>query len=433
MPAARLALLSDSDARVFITPLNDLEESETDEDVNTNNAHHDYLFRMPAHANVCTFGDERLLPMFLCAQSDKNMRNVLCKPCMDSGASTCFFNELKSFQTLRSMPEAHVSLGEQGRSYQVNNMGSVQQRTKVNGRTHILTLKDVIYAPQAPGNFISLSYLDRKMGMKIYIGDGCMRVCNRIGKPIAHAPLNKMTNLYDLSCEIVLNPRWRDEFAHLINAPLRLNALTTAELMHRRFGHCGMQMLNRTLKKLNVSCVRPKKVRCTACDLTGTKRPQVRARNKRKQQRKKSNCKNDTVSRTADGASHHANDASMIDIVEETSETVDTESCVRAIHSDVKTMPRSRRGYKFFVVFVEQKTRFCRITKFKRKSELADTVRFLRSDLLKNKELAQLWSSDLTMSRSTNVTNWLTTWMPKASSLLPVHHTDMSKMALRKE
>lgn len=175
-----------------------------------------------------------------------------------------------------------VSLGEQGRSYQVNCKGIVRLKTKVCGRTRILTLEDVIFAPQAPGNFISLSCLDR-MGMKTVIGDGGMAVFNKTGKLVARAPLNATTNLYDLSCEIATNLNWQNDFAQFIDAPLRLNTLTTSELMHRRFGHCGMQMLNRTLKKLRVAGLRSTKLRCTACDLTGTKRPMVqRARIKSK-------------------------------------------------------------------------------------------------------------------------------------------------------
>ena len=300
-----------------------------------------------SNANVSAFGDEheRLFPMFLCAKNeDRNMHRLLSKPCMDSGASAHFFNELKSFQSLRSIPEVDVSLGEQGRSYQVNSKGIVRLKTKVCGRTHILTLKDVIFAPQAPGNFISLSCLDR-MGMKTVIGDGCMAVFNKSGKLGAHAPLNVMTNLYDLSCEIVTNLNWQNDFAQFIDAPLRLNALTTSELMHRRFGHCGMQMLNSTLKKLKVAGLRSTKLRCTACDLTGTKRPMV--------QRARIKSKNANITKDVN---------------------VNAKDDIRALHSDVKTMPRSRRGYKFFAVFVEQLTRFCIVKLFKRKSELADSA-----------------------------------------------------------
>ena len=53
---------------------------------------------------------------------------------------------------------------------------------------------------------------------------------------------------------------------------------------------------------------------------------------------------------------------------------VNAKDDIRALHSDVKTMPRSRRGYKFFAVFVEQLTRFCIVKLFKRKSELADSA-----------------------------------------------------------
>ena len=338
-----------------------MQENVTGDDVNSR-INRRYFSVRSTHActnDLCMLSsDETLLPMFLCAKNNKNMNDALCKPCMDSGASTCFFNNLKHFQTLKTIPEVNVSLGEQGRSYPVNKMGDVHLQTKVHGRTNILKLKDVIYAPQAPGNFISLSYLDRRMGMKINVANGCMDVFSKKNTKVARAPLNKMTNLYNLSCEILLNPRWRDTFSRLIGAPLRLNALTTAELMHRRFGHCGLQMLNRTLRKLKVSTVRPVQIRCTACDLTGTKRPQVRDARKRKRHASRKL----THTHTQDNESH------------DSCTTTDQVEAIRAINSDVKTMPRSRRGYKFFAVFVEQLTRFCLVNKFKTKSELANAA-----------------------------------------------------------
>ncbi len=61
--------------------------------------------------DVCSLADAALMPMRLCA-SNATKCAMQSKPCMDSGASTCFFNDLTHFQSLKTIPEVHVSLGE---------------------------------------------------------------------------------------------------------------------------------------------------------------------------------------------------------------------------------------------------------------------------------------------------------------------------------
>ena len=75
-------------------------------------------------------------------------------------------------------------------------------------------------------------------------------------------------------------------------------------------------------------------------------------------------------SNTNDVAERHSDENTMSNIHKQHT-YVDNRQCV---HSDLKTMPRSVRGYKYFAVFVHGPTRHVSVKLLKRKSELSDNA-----------------------------------------------------------
>ena len=259
----------------------------------------------------------------------------------------------------------NVSVGEKGLSYKVNRAGTVVLNCAVNGKVHRMVLHHVLYAPKAPGNFVALSHLDR-MNLTTQTSRGVMTISSPNGNVVAKAPMSKLNNLYFLDCVIAENRTWRHDFAAHLHAPQRLNKLSTAQLIHRRMGHLGYGTLNKTLKEMKLPTVRPgEHAQCTACELTGTNRPQVRAR---KHRRKKRREREQSKSMHDDATNGNMDDLKKARTCE------NGQTCCERIHSDVKTMPRSHRGYKFFAVFVHEPTRRLIVKKFKSKSELADAA-----------------------------------------------------------
>ena len=301
-----------------------------------------------------SFRGNFLAPMYLNYSEFLNKNDDT--PCLDSGASVHFFNKMKYFSSLHSMPETKVSLGEKGGGYRVNKRGCVTLIPMVNDKRYPkVTLTNVIFAPRSPGNFISTSALDLK-GFSFRIKNGLAEIRNPSNKLAMQAHLNKNNNLYFVKSIIEVNKNWQQQFKHFNDAE-RLCSLSIAELMHRRFGHASVPRLNATLKKLKAPTLRGRSLQCTACELTGTKRPNTstnkpttskRSRRKRKQKQTQNDC-NNTMS-------NH-------DHVMQNDQR-------HRVSSDVKTMPKSCRGFKYFSVFVHEPTRFVRLKKMKTKGEL---------------------------------------------------------------
>ena len=111
--------------------------------------------------------------------------------------------------------------------------------------------------------------------------------------------------------------------------------------------------MNKTLRKLNVPTVKPANFKCTACDITGTKRPMVISAHRKA--KRIENASNKRRKRKRNGKINQTNSAKDQNSSKKFAENASKPlvgSPKHRIHSDVKTMPRSQRGHKYFAVHV---------------------------------------------------------------------------------
>jgi hypothetical protein len=297
---------------------------------------------------------------------------------MDSGASNVFIKNMKFFHTLKDIPDGNVYVGKEGVSYTVNKIGTIKLKLR---NQNVIFLPNCVYAPMAPGNFISIPALD-KLGYSFKIVDGCMTIFDKNDyKKLTTARLCSKTSLYYLDAELVENPDWMTQHARHPDA-MRLNALSTHALLHRRYGHISHPILSRTIHKITNKKLRNSIFKCAACDISGSKNTKVGKRKAKEVEKdtvsdskaisiNKRRKKNKTEVRNKN---MNAEKALRIDN-KNNKFASKTDNTIERIHSDLKSLPRSIRGYNYFAAFVHEPTRFVQIRKFKRKSELSDAAK----------------------------------------------------------
>ena len=146
----------------------------------------------------------------------------------DSGTTSHIANSIKMFQLIKQINRA-VN-GVRKTSAVVKGRGTVQILTNLWNQTKTLTLKDVLYVPEAPNCLFSLGRVDEKGGFMTIKG-GQMRIYDS-SKDLAAIAI-RQDQLYYLRAQM----KWTRDIAHISTTKI-----TWTEL-HRRYGHVGFKSL----------------------------------------------------------------------------------------------------------------------------------------------------------------------------------------------
>ena len=278
------------------------------------------------------------------------MENVNAKDgrcILDCGATRHIWNQRKDFFKLQRLKTPiKMNVGKQGMHYLCTHKGELRLTFNLpNRKTHVSMLRGVLFSKHAAVCCISQSKLDQA-GCKFVTQNGTTTIHNPKGEIFAQAHLRK--GLYEVDCIATRDEPPQSSFQQSHDAlsggdqNKSLETSGDAELMefetamqkqvnlHRKFVHMSHRKIGKAIDA-TLGIRKPKRWRactCTACDLTQTKRPK------------------------------HTKKRAPDDQLE------------NRIHSDVKTLPRSIRGYKGFVVFVHETTGNLEVRKIKKKSDV---------------------------------------------------------------
>ena len=248
---------------------------------------------------------------------------------IDSGATSNYFCRPDVFTHLHPIAPRRVTVGN-GDSFIVKRAGHVRLQIFDSENKCNYVSVYALYCPQLNGNFLSTSQLDN-IGISTVTKDGVMRL---LKNDIEVGLANRANNLYYLSFKFT---------KHTPND--HLNIVLDPYTLHRQLGHCSASKLRRTLAATRGVTLRgriPPQFYCAACDLTKTRRhPVIRGIP-------------DDIKR----------------------------SNPNRIHSDVKTLETSIRGYNYYIVLVHEGSRHTTLIPLKTKDEAADEIKRYFQDFI---------------------------------------------------
>ena len=260
---------------------------------------------------------------------------------LDGGATSHVLNDREYFtKLLRLAQPRRITVGS-GKYIYASHMGEAKIKSKLdNGSCKMATLTKALFCPDSAVSVVSQSRLDRA-GYTIITTGGVSTITDKAGKKIGQATLKK--GLYYMDVEYL---------AKDLKSPLaqrrgidenHMFSLSESEIFHRRLIHVSPEKMKHALEATTgVSSTRKTTIyknlkrkdhKCAICDATQTKRAKRRTGTARRV------------------------DARM--------------------HADTKTLKRSVRGFKHFVVFVHEGSRYLQIFKAKKKSEIPGAARFI--------------------------------------------------------
>ena len=305
-----------------------------------------------------------------------NGSNKSVKPCLDSGATRHFFRDKKYFKSLRRIRPMEVAVGKQGVHYVCNYEGEVDIRVvDDNGKRRKVTLTNVVYAPKCNGNYVSVPVTD-KLGFRHSLANGHWKMM-RNNRTVLTASLNpngmyyvngvlvEQGSLSNLDSESKVESSggdvelltkediesMDDKLRHkLLNRLIGTNRKTLNNSLnemsiedrimhiHRCLNHASVKKCidtARSVHGMKIPYVPSQfKLDCPVCDVTKTKRAPVR--------------KDDALKSKVDDR----------------------------VHSDLKTMPAlSMRNYKYFVVFVHEKSRYVNVRLLTSKNQVFEKAK----------------------------------------------------------
>lgn len=280
---------------------------------------------------------------------------------MDSGATSHFCNDRRWFSKLHKIPTKSIRVGKKGRSIQASHAGVIVVETILSDLTPArLVLTDVLYSPECTQNILSTSRLD-KLGFEIRTKAG-------------------VTKVYKGNKEVCFGSASSNGMKHLMCTPVRPSArlrerrtknntqqhqmMSLKEMMnlHNVLGHVCMEKIIKTVlvtEGLELPAGSRQRMDCVACDETKTKRAAFRNK-------------------------HGARKGNTSGSSEEKS-TGKTKRLHGRVHSDVKVMPTSVRGYRYFVIFVHEGSRHTTVVPIKRKSDVEAATKAYINNLNKMK------------------------------------------------
>jgi hypothetical protein len=250
---------------------------------------------------------------------------------VDSGASSHMISDGRHLVNLLRESRS-ISQAEEGRTMTSVGLGTLNGYTRANTR---ISLKDVIVVPSLSMNIISVAKLCLNNYHVTFESDNCL-IKNQKGNVVAQA--KKIDGIYQLE---VIIPRKIGTILTTIS--------DSSKLWHERLGHLHMGMVKKMLPNTEFG---DKNFKCESCLKGKMARMSF----------KKSNSK--------------------------------TEELFELVHSDVcgpfeKEAYGGYRGYRYFVTFIDDKSRYCFIYLLRAKSEVFQKFKEFEA-LVSNKYSAKI-------------------------------------------
>lgn len=190
----------------------------------------------------------------LSAQSiETKMKNKLVIV-LDSGATAHMFRDRNLFHEFESINDVNIKLGN-GTLVKAAGKGTVIIEIERHHKLHTITLYNCLFVPDLVTNYVSVSVLTDH-GMSIVFRKS---VCNIIddvsGKIVGHAV--RYGKMYTLCCTAVNNDMAcymtkadsKANTTNTLNAQDSLLSSSSLALWHNRTGHCGVDRLEKAVKK----------------------------------------------------------------------------------------------------------------------------------------------------------------------------------------
>jgi transposase InsO family protein len=243
---------------------------------------------------------------------------------LDSGATIHMCRDRSAFIRLRPVPATTVVLGS-GQSHRVTEAGEIPARLQLTHGTLDVTLHDVLYTPFLDRNLLSMMQLAHQ-------GTTCSTTTN--GLCVIHHEGRRVGDIDSTNnlLPVLVAPTAAPSTQHSASASLAAYE-DQYELEHCRFGHLhagGMETL-RTMAD-GVSHTATGKRACDACAK-----------------------------------------AKMHDLPHPRTAARRANQPLELVHTDVcGPFPESRNGYRYFITFIDDHTRFAEVALLKNKSEALD-------------------------------------------------------------
>jgi transposase InsO family protein len=175
----------------------------------------------------------------------------------DSGTTSHIVNQRNAFKEFKPLSNKRISgIGDTG--IDALGRGTIEIITRVNDQNLTVTLKDVLYAPDAINNLFSISRLDENGG-RAQIENGQIILRNRADCIMAIG--KRIDRLYILNA--------KTKIVHDDTSATATEVHGTWDEWHRRFGHVGLSGLKRLLQAEMVDGLKVNEnvpfQACTAC------------------------------------------------------------------------------------------------------------------------------------------------------------------------
>lgn len=236
---------------------------------------------------------------------------------LDSGATSHFCCHENCFSELHRISPRVVTIAKRNVNYRCEWAGTVELDVHCGDKRQKFKLVDVLYSPECNGTYISIPKLDAK-GFSVSIRNGTA-IVSKGGKVFLEA--KKVKDLYTLRGTYAKSSTSKSDTGSVLGIKTYLE-------WHNDFAHPSHRKLQRTLRSVSGSSVKGNhQFQCSTCDMTKSVRVPVNMKPKER------DCQSERA------------------------------------HADVKTFHRSRRGFKYFLIFVHEKSRQVSLFLMKKKSE----------------------------------------------------------------
>ena len=224
----------------FMAEVADVDDMDTDNDIYDDAKYHNYE-HVPSSTEL-------------------ELRLIYYDWIADTGATSHITHRRDAFNTYEPIPGIPIS-GIGGAKAHAIGQGNIKLKSKCNGRTYILELKNVLHVPKNRNNLLSLGKWETN-GRSYNAYDGTLSLLTKERKPVAKGA--KISNdLYKMT--FMHAPRTsRSDYAFSATSPSQ-----SWETWHRRFGHVGysgikMLLDNQLVEGLQIDMNSPKPG-CVAC------------------------------------------------------------------------------------------------------------------------------------------------------------------------
>ncbi|OJT09466.1 Retrovirus-related Pol polyprotein from transposon TNT 1-94, partial [Trametes pubescens] len=188
---------------------------------------------------------------------------VPVKAYADSGASHHYFVDRRHFSNYRTVTPMHGNAAKKGATFQIIGVGDINAVMVIDNRESLITLKEVLHAPDLAANLISVARIDRG-GCNVQIRDGSMAVYPNSDLANPCLTGNRTTgDLYEVVFKRIIIDRNDQPSACLTS--------TKADLAtwHRRLGHPREQTIRNMVRGGAVKGLeiigKPPAGKCTDC------------------------------------------------------------------------------------------------------------------------------------------------------------------------